>query len=245
MTMLKPFTAWIITNCGCCCCIASVVSDSVEPHRRQPTRLPHPWDSPGKNTGVGCHFLLQWMKVKSESEVAQSCQTLATPWTAPYQAPPSMGFSRQKYWSGVPLPSPNKLWKTPKDTEIRDHLPCLLRNLYAGQEATIRTLYGTADWLKIENGVWQGSILLPSLFNLYGESIMRNVRLDKFQAGIKVTGRNIHNLRWADDASLMEESGEELESLFMRVKEENKKAGLKLSIKKLRSWHPVPSLHNK
>ena len=77
-----------------------------DPHRRQPTRLPHPWDSPGKNTGVGCHFLLQCMKVKSQSEVAQLCLTLATPWTAAYQAPPSMGFSRQKYWSGVPLPSP-------------------------------------------------------------------------------------------------------------------------------------------
>ena len=75
-------------------------------HRRQPTRLRHPWDSPGKNTGVGCHFLLQCMKVKSESEVAQSCLTLATPWTAAYQASPSMGFSRQEYWSGVPLPSP-------------------------------------------------------------------------------------------------------------------------------------------
>ena len=74
-------------------------------HGQQPTRLPRPWDSPGKNTGVGCYFLLQHMKVKSESEVAQSCPTLATPWTAAYQAPPSMGFSRQKYWSGVPLPS--------------------------------------------------------------------------------------------------------------------------------------------
>ena len=82
------------------------MSDSMRPHRRQPTRLPRSWDSPGKNTGAGCHFLLQCMKVKSESEVAQSCLTLATPWTAAYQAPPSMGFSRQKYWSGVPLPSP-------------------------------------------------------------------------------------------------------------------------------------------
>ena len=90
----------------CCCYVTLVVSDSVRPHRRQPTRLPHPWDSPGKNTGVGCHFLLQSMKVKRESEVAQSCLTLATPWTAAYQAPPSMGFSRQEYWSGVPLPSP-------------------------------------------------------------------------------------------------------------------------------------------
>ena len=78
----------------------------MRPHRRQPIRLHHPWDSPGKNTGAGCHFLLQCMKVKSESEVAQSCLTLATPWTAAHQAPPSMGFSRQKYWSGLPLPSP-------------------------------------------------------------------------------------------------------------------------------------------
>ena len=81
---------------------------TVRPHRRQPTRLPRTWDSPGKNTGVGCHFLLQCMKGKSESEVAQSCLTLATPGTAAYQAPPSMGLSRQKYWSGVPLPSPDK-----------------------------------------------------------------------------------------------------------------------------------------
>ena len=84
------------------------MSDSVQPHRWQPTRPPHPWDSPGKNTGVGCHFLLQCMKVKSESEVAQS----VTPWTAAFQVPPSMGFSRQEYWSGVPLPSPS----LPKDT---------------------------------------------------------------------------------------------------------------------------------
>ena len=83
------------------------MSDSVRPQRRQPTRLPHPWDSPGKNTGVGCHFLLQCMKVKSESEVAQSHPTLVTPWTAAYQTPPSMGLSRQEYWNGVPLPSLN------------------------------------------------------------------------------------------------------------------------------------------
>ena len=82
------------------------MSDSVRPHRRQPTRLPRPWDSPGKNTGVGCHFLLQCMKVKSKSEVAQSYPTFSDPWTAAYQAPLSMGFSRQEYWSGLPLPSP-------------------------------------------------------------------------------------------------------------------------------------------
>ena len=82
------------------------MSDTVRPHSRQPTRLPRPWDSPGKNTGVGCHFLLQCMNVKRESEVTQSCPTLSDPWTTAYHAPPSMGFSRQEYWSGVPLPSP-------------------------------------------------------------------------------------------------------------------------------------------
>ena len=86
--------------------LQSCWTDSVRPHRRQPSRLPHPWDSPGKNTGVGCHFLLQCIKVKSKSEVAQSCPTLSNPWTAAFQAPLSMGFSRQDYWSGVPLPSP-------------------------------------------------------------------------------------------------------------------------------------------
>ena len=96
----KTFAA--VYDVCCCCCFASVVSDSVRPHRRQPTRLPGPWDSPGKNTGMGCHFLLQCMKVKSQSEVAQS-RLLATPWTAAHQAPPSMGFSRQEYWGGVPL----------------------------------------------------------------------------------------------------------------------------------------------
>ena len=94
-------------NCfkSCYCCqVASVVSDSAQPYRWQPTRLPRPWDSPGKNTGVGCHFLLQCMKVESESEVAQSCPTSATPWTAAFQVPPSMGFSRQEYWRGACFP---------------------------------------------------------------------------------------------------------------------------------------------
>jgi len=93
-------------DCCCCCWVASVVSDSVRPHRRQPTRIPHPWDSPGKNTGVGCHFLLQCMKVKSESEVAPSCLTLSDPMDRSLPGSSAMGFSRQEYWSGVPLPSP-------------------------------------------------------------------------------------------------------------------------------------------
>ena len=98
-----PIQAYYILKC---CQVTSVVSDSVQPHGLQPTRLLRPWDSPGKNTGVGCHFLLQCVKVKSLSHV----RLLATPWTAAYQAPPPMGFSRQEYWSGVPLPSPLKCY---------------------------------------------------------------------------------------------------------------------------------------
>ena len=100
-----------VSHClACCCCwkFTSVVSDSVRPHRWQPTRLSRPWDSPGKNTGLGCHFLLQWMEAKSENKVAQSCQTLSDPMDCSPPAPLSMGFSRQEYWSGVPLLSP--LW---------------------------------------------------------------------------------------------------------------------------------------
>ena len=91
-------------SCCCCCCVTSVVSDSVRPQRRQPTRLPCPWDSPGKNTGVGCHFLLQCVKVKVK--LLSRVRPSGTPWTVAFQAPLSMGFSRQEYWSGVPLPSP-------------------------------------------------------------------------------------------------------------------------------------------
>ena len=99
------------------------MSDCVRSHRQQPTRLPCPWDSPGKNTGVGCHYLLQCMKVKSEGEVAQLCPTLATPWIAAYQAPPSMGFSRQEYWSGVPLPSAILCLKCNKILDSQKKLP--------------------------------------------------------------------------------------------------------------------------
>ena len=111
-------------------------------------------------------------------------------------------------------------------------MTCLLRNLYAGQEATVRTGHGTTDWFQIEKGVRQGCILSPSLFNLHAEYIMRNAGLEEAQAGIKIAGRNINNLRYADDTTLMAESQEELKSLLMKVKEESKKAGLKLSIQK-------------
>ena len=126
------------------------------------------------------------------------------------------------------------------------HLTCLLRNLYAGQEATVRTGHGTTDWFQIGRGVRQGCILSPCLFNLYAEYIMRNAGLDESQAGIKITRRNISNLRYADDTTFMAESEEELKSLLMKLKEESEKAGLKFNVeKKLRSWHPVPPLHGK
>ena len=138
----------------------------------------------------------------------------------------------------------NKLWKILKAMGIPDHLSCFLRNLYAGQEATVGTAHGTTSWFQIEKGVHQGCILLPCLFNLYAEYIMRNAGLDEAQAGIKFARRNINNLRYADDTNLMAES-EELKSLLMKVKEESEKVVLKLNIQKQRSWHPVPSLHEK
>ena len=115
---------------------------------------------------------------------------------------------------------------------IPDHLTCLLRNLYAGQEATVRTGHGTTDWFQIEKGVCQGCILSPCLFNLYAEYIMRNAGLDEAQAVIKIVRRNINNLRYADDTTLMAESEEEPKSLLMKVKEESEKVGLKLNIQK-------------
>ena len=127
---------------------------------------------------------------------------------------------------------------------IPDHLTCLLRNLYAGQEATDwleqQTGHGTTDWFQIGNGVRQGCILSPCSFNLYAEYIMRNVKLDEAQAEIKIAGRNINNLRYADDTSLMAESEEELKSLLMKVKEESEKVGLKLSIHKTKVMASSP-----
>ena len=177
-----------------------------------------------------------------------------------------MGFSRQEYWSGVPLPSlanigwimakarefqknmyfcfiayakafdcvdHNKLWKLLKKKGILDHLICLLRNLHSGQEATVRTRYGTMDWFQMGKGVHQGCILLPCLFNLCAEYNTRNARLDEAQAEVKIAGRSFKNLRYADDTTLMTES-EELKSLLMKVKEESAKAGLKPNIQKMK-----------
>ena len=124
-----------------------------------------------------------------------------------------------------------KLWKILKEMEIPDHLTCLLRNLHAGQEATVRTGHGT-DWFQIGKGVHQGCILSPCLLNLYAEYIMRNSGLDEARAGIKIDGRNINNLRYADDTTLMAENEEELKSLLIKVKEDSEKVGLKLIIQK-------------
>ena len=126
----------------------------------------------------------------------------------------------------------NKLWKILKEMRIPDNLTCFLRNLYASQEATVRTGHGTTDWFQIGKGVRQDCILSPCLFNLYAEYIMRNVGLDEAQAGIKIAKRNINNLRYTDDTTLIAESEEELKRLLIKVKEESEKVGLKLNIQK-------------
>ena len=126
----------------------------------------------------------------------------------------------------------NKLWKILKEMGIPDHLTCLLRNLYTSEEATVRTGHGTTDWFQIGKGVRQGCILSPCLFSLYAEYIMKNAELDEAQAGIKIVERNINNLRYADDTTLMAESKEELKSPLIKVKEESEKTGLKLNIQK-------------
>ena len=134
----------------------------------------------------------------------------------------------------------NKLWKILKGIGIPDHLTCLLRNLNVGQEATVRTRHGRTDWFKTGKGVHQGCVLSPCLFKFYAEYIMQNARLNEAQAGIKIARRNINNLKYADDTTLMSESEEELKSFLMRVKEESEKAGLKLNIQKTKIRAPGP-----
>ena len=135
----------------------------------------------------------------------------------------------------------NKLWKILQEMGIPDQLTCHLRNLYAGQEATVRTGHGTTDWFQIGKGVHQVCILSPCLFNLYAEYIVRNTGLDKAQAGIKIARRNINNLRYEDDTTLMAENEEELMSLLMKVKEESEKVDLKLHIQKNKIMASSPS----
>ena len=128
---------------------------------------------------------------------------------------------------------------------IPEHLTCLLRNLYADNEATVRTEHGITDWFQIGKGVHQGCILSPCLFNLYAEYIMRNAGLEEAQDGIKTARKNIHSLRYADDITLIAESEEELKSLLMKVKEESEKPGLKLNIQKTKIMASILSLHGK
>ena len=133
-----------------------------------------------------------------------------------------------------------KLWKILQEMGIPDHLTCVLRNLYAGHEATVRTGHGTTDWFQIGKGVRQGCILSPCLFNLYADYITRNAGLEEAQAGIKIAWRNINHLRYADDTTLMAESEEEIKSLLMKVKEEREKVGLKLNIQKTKIMASSP-----
>ena len=139
----------------------------------------------------------------------------------------------------------NKLWKILQDMGIPHHLTCLLGNLYAGQEATVRTGHGSTDWFQIGKGVCQGCIVSPCLFNLYAEYIMKNGGLDEAEAGINIAGRNINNLRYADNTMLMAESEKELKSFLMKVKEESEKASLKLNIQKTKIMTSSPSVHGK
>ena len=165
------------------------------------------------------------MKVKSESEVPQSCPTLCNPMDCRLPGSFIHGIfqARVLEWGSI---------KILKEMGITDHLTCLLRNLYAGQEATVRTGHGVTDWFQIGRGVCQGYILSPCLFNLYAKYIMRNAGLEEAQAGIKIAGRSINNLRYVDNTTLMVESEEEPKSLLMKAKEENEKVFLKLNIQK-------------
>ena len=135
----------------------------------------------------------------------------------------------------------NKLWEILKEMEIPEHLICLLRNLYVGQETTVRTGHGTTDGFLIGKGVRQGCILSPCLFNLYAEYFMRNAGLEEAQAGIKIAERNINNFRYADDTTLMAESEDELKSLLMKVKVESEKVGLKFNIQKMKIMASSPT----
>ena len=149
------------------------------------------------------------------------------------RVPQKIYFCFIDYAKAIDYVDHNKLWRMFKEMGIPDHVTCLLRNLYAGQEATVRTGHGTTDWFQIGKGVLQGCILSPCLFNLYAEYIMQNAGLDETQAGIKTARRNINNFKYTDDTTLMAES-KEVKSLLMKVKEESEKVGLKLNIQETR-----------
>ena len=173
-------------------------------------------------------FKLDFKRQRTRDQIANICWIIEN--VREFQK--KIYFSFINYVKAFDCVDLNKLWKILKRMGMSDHLTCLLRNLCAGQEATVRTGHGTTDWFQIGKGVRQGYILSPCLFNFYAEYIMRNAGLEEAQAGIKIARRNINNLRCADDTTLMAESEEELKSLLMKVKEESEKAGFKLSIQK-------------
>ena len=159
--------------------------------------------------------------------------------------PKSIYFCFIDYAKAFDCVDHNKLWKILKEMGISDHLTCLLRNLYAGQEAAVRIGRGITDWFQIGKGVHQGCILSPCSFNLYAEYIMQNAGLDEAQAGIKIAGENINNLRYADDTTFMAESRKELKSLLMKVKEKSEKVVLKVSIQKTKIMASGPITYGK
>ena len=170
--------------------------------------------------GFNSMWTMNFQMFKLDLEKAEEPETkLPTFWIIVFQK--NSYFCCIDYAKGFDCVDHNKLWKILQEIGLPDHLTCLLRNLYAGQEATVRTGHGTTDWFQIRKEVCQGCILLPWLFTLYAEYIMWNARLDEAQAGIKIAGRNISNLRYADDTTLLAESEEELKSFLMKVKEES------------------------
>ena len=167
------------------------------------------------------NFLMFKLVLEKAEEPEIKLPTSAGSWTKQESSRKNIYFCFIDYAKAFDSVDHNTLWKILREMGIPDHLTCLLRNLYAGQEATVRTGRGTTDWFQIERGVFQGCILSPCLFNLYEKYIMRNTGLEETQAGILIAGRNINNLRYADDTTLMAESEEELKSSFMKVKPES------------------------
>jgi len=173
------------------------------------------------------NFLMFKLVLEKAEEPEIKLPTSAGSWEK-QESSRETSFSAIDYAKAFDCVDHNKLWKILKAMGIPDHLTCLLRNLYADQEATVRTGHGTTDWFQIGKGVCQGCILSLCLFNLYAEYIMRNAGLEETQAGIKISGRNINNLRYADDTTLMAESEKQLKSLLMKVKLESEKVSVKL-----------------
>ena len=176
------------------------------------------------------HFQRFKLVLEEAEEPEIKLSTSAGSWKKQESSKKNIYFCLIDYAKAFDCVDHNKLWKILKEMGIPDHLTCLLRNLYAGQETTVRTGHGTKDWLQIGKGVCQGCIFSPGLFNLYAEYIMRNTELEEAQTGIKIAGRNTNNLRYEDSTTLMAEIKEELKNLLMKVKEESEKVGLKLNI---------------